>query len=123
MDKQTILALKLKDYRDKNGLTQAQLAEQLEVSDKTISKWENGETYPSKRNMLAISEKLGFSIETLLIESQEKNSRGLKIGNYLLDYFFLLMAIVFIIITITSHNIVFLSSVVICLIFGLKKIN
>lgn len=41
MDKQTILALKLKDYRDKNGLTQAQLAEQLEVSDKTISKWEN----------------------------------------------------------------------------------
>lgn len=30
MDKQTILALKLKDYRDKNGLTQAQLAEQLE---------------------------------------------------------------------------------------------
>ncbi|SUN48389.1 XRE family transcriptional regulator [Streptococcus dysgalactiae] len=34
MDKQTILALKLKDYRDKNGLTQ----EQLEISDKTISK-------------------------------------------------------------------------------------
>ncbi|VTS48541.1 XRE family transcriptional regulator [Streptococcus dysgalactiae subsp. equisimilis] len=74
MDKQTILALKLKDYRDKNGLTQAQLAEQLEVSDKTISKWENGETYPSKRNMLAISEQLGFSIETLLIESQEKTA-------------------------------------------------
>ncbi|SUN46627.1 XRE family transcriptional regulator [Streptococcus dysgalactiae subsp. dysgalactiae] len=34
MDKQTILALKLKDYRDKKGLTQ----EQLEISDKTISK-------------------------------------------------------------------------------------
>lgn len=73
--------------------------------------------------MLTISEQLGFSIETLLIEDQEKNSRGLRIGNYLLDYFFLLMAIVFIIINITSHNIVFLSSVVICLIFGLKKIN
>ncbi len=85
-----------------------------------MGKWQ---TYPSKRNMLTISEQLGFSIETLLIESQEKNSRGLRIGNYLLDYFFLLMAIVFIIITITSHNIVFLSSVVICLIFGLKKIN
>lgn len=67
MDKQTILALKLKDYRDKNGLRQAQLAEQLEVSDKTISKWGNGETYPSKPNMLAISEQLGFCIETLLI--------------------------------------------------------
>lgn len=71
MDKQTILALKLKDYRDKNGLTQAQLAEQLEVSDKTISKWENGETYPSKRNMLAISEKLHFSLEALMIEETQ----------------------------------------------------
>lgn len=68
MDKQTILALKLKDYREKNSLTQAQLAEQLEVSDKTISKWENGETYPSKRNMLAISEQLGVSLEVLMIE-------------------------------------------------------
>ncbi|MDY3041048.1 helix-turn-helix transcriptional regulator, partial [Streptococcus pluranimalium] len=42
LDKETILAITLKKYRQDNGLTQAELAEQLDVSDKTISKWENG---------------------------------------------------------------------------------
>lgn len=28
--------------RKKHGLTQLQLAEQLNISDKTVSKWENG---------------------------------------------------------------------------------
>lgn len=47
--KETILAMKLKEYREKNKLTQSRLAELLEVSDKTISKWELGATYPSKK--------------------------------------------------------------------------
>jgi len=47
--KETILAMKLKEYREKNKLTQSMLAELLEVSDKTISKWELGATYPSKK--------------------------------------------------------------------------
>ncbi|MCL6222089.1 helix-turn-helix transcriptional regulator [Streptococcus dysgalactiae subsp. equisimilis] len=81
MDKQTILALKLKDYRDKNGLTQAQLAEQLEVSDKTISKWENGETYPSKRNMLIIAKTLEIDMSILLVENLEKKEDKMKILN------------------------------------------
>lgn len=47
--KETILAVKLKEYREKNKLTQSILAELLEVSDKSISKWELGATYPSKK--------------------------------------------------------------------------
>ncbi|MGV3028035.1 helix-turn-helix domain-containing protein [Streptococcus hyovaginalis] len=70
LDKETILAITLKKYRQDNGLTQAELAEQLDVSDKTISKWENGETYPSKRNMMRLANKLDISIETLLIEDK-----------------------------------------------------
>ena len=65
---ESILSIKLKEYRIANSLTQQELAEILDVSDKSISKWELGDTYPSKKNVIKISELLGISIEILLIE-------------------------------------------------------
>jgi len=65
---ESILSIKLKEYRIANSLTQQELAEILDVSDKSISKWELGHTYPSKKNVIKISELLGISIEILLIE-------------------------------------------------------
>ena len=35
----------IKELREKNKLTQLQLADKLGVSDKTISKWETGKGY------------------------------------------------------------------------------
>lgn len=32
----------IKELREKNHLTQTQLADRLKVSDKTVSKWETG---------------------------------------------------------------------------------
>lgn len=78
--KETILAIKLKEYRTDNNLTQSDLAEKLDVSDKTISKWELGETYPSKRNMLKLSDILGLSLETLLLEDQADDTNELKLS-------------------------------------------
>lgn len=46
---ESILSIKLKEYRIANSLTQQELAEILDVSDKSISKWELGDTYPSKK--------------------------------------------------------------------------
>lgn len=37
----------IKKLREECKLTQAQLAEKLNVSDKTISKWETGRTFQS----------------------------------------------------------------------------
>jgi len=78
--KETILAIKLKEYRIDNNLTQSYLAEKLDVSDKTISKWELGETYPSKKNMLKLSDVLGISLETLLLEEQADDTNELKLS-------------------------------------------
>ena len=78
--KETILAMKLKEYREKNKLTQSMLAELLEVSDKTISKWELGATYPSKKNMIKIAEELDISLETLLLEETKKDNEDLKVS-------------------------------------------
>ena len=36
----------IKELREKNKLTQAELAEKLRVSDKAVSKWENAKGYP-----------------------------------------------------------------------------
>lgn len=43
------LSLKLKEFRKQRGITQEELAEILSVSNKSVSKWELGEVYPSKK--------------------------------------------------------------------------
>ncbi len=51
--------------REKN-LTQAQLAEQLGVSDKTVSKWENGKSMPDYAVIERLCGALGVSVAELL---------------------------------------------------------
>ena len=55
----------IKELREKN-LTQAELAEKLYVSDKTISKWENGKGYPDISLLDPIAKIFGISIAELL---------------------------------------------------------
>ena len=52
--------------REKNHLTQNQLAELLQVSDKTVSKWETGKGYPDITLLAAIAEALHVSVAELL---------------------------------------------------------
>lgn len=70
-----ILGLKLKEYRKQKGLTQEDLAELLDVSDKSVSKWELGKGYPSEKNIIKISETLDVSLEILMNEELNENSR------------------------------------------------
>lgn len=73
--KKSVLSIKLKEYRGKKGITQEQLAELLNVSDKSISKWELGNGYPSKKNMIKISDILNVSLEALMIEEQAEDNK------------------------------------------------
>lgn len=56
----------IRELREKNNLTQAQLAEKLNVSDKTISKWETGKGYPDISLLEPIASVFGVSIMELL---------------------------------------------------------
>ena len=56
----------IKELREKNNLTQAELAEQLRVSDKTISKWETGKGYPDVSLLEPIAKVFGISITELI---------------------------------------------------------
>ena len=56
------------ECRKKNNLTQMQLAEKLNITDRAISKWENGTSDPSTSNLFALAKLYGISVEELLKE-------------------------------------------------------
>ena len=56
----------IRELRTKKGLTQAELAEKLFVSDKTISKWENGKGYPDISLLESIAGVFGVSVAELI---------------------------------------------------------
>ncbi len=56
----------IKNLREKNGLTQDALAEQLYVTRQAVSRWENGETTPNVDTLSTLSLLFDTSINTLL---------------------------------------------------------
>ena len=56
----------ISDRRKKQGLTQKQLADQLNVTDKTVSKWENGYRLPDASLLLELASALEVDINELL---------------------------------------------------------
>ncbi len=54
------------DERKRKGYTQKQLSEKLEISDKTISKWERGNGFPEVSLLLPLCNELEISVNELL---------------------------------------------------------
>ena len=54
------------ECRKKNKLTQMQLAEKLNITDRAISKWENGKGMPDSSIMLELCNELKISVNELL---------------------------------------------------------
>lgn len=59
-------------YRKANNLTQLQLAEKLNYSDKSISKWERKESLPDLYILYTIADLYGITINELTQERNEK---------------------------------------------------
>lgn len=56
----------LKNLREKNNLTQEQLAERIHVTRQAVSRWETGETLPNTETFKLLSQVFDVSINTLL---------------------------------------------------------
>ncbi len=54
------------ECRKKNNLTQAQLAERLNITDRAISKWENGKSMPDTSIMIELCSELNINVNDLL---------------------------------------------------------
>lgn len=67
------------ECRKKNNLTQMQLAEKLNITDRAISKWENGKAMPDSSIMLDLCSELKISVNELLsgerISMENKNEK------------------------------------------------
>lgn len=76
----------IKELREKKKITQAQLAEMLHVSDKTISKWETARGLPDITFLEPLAEALGVSVAELLtgnyITNQNKSSNLMRSSVY-----------------------------------------
>ena len=53
------------EQRKKNNLTQMQLAEKLNITDRAVSKWENGKAMPDVATIPALCDILGVTINDL----------------------------------------------------------
>ena len=68
--------------RKKCGMTQVALAEKLNISDKTVSKWESGQGYPDVTLFPLLSSVFGVTIDYLMIGER----RGIAVvGNTIAD--------------------------------------
>lgn len=69
-----ILADKITNLRKKNGWSQEELAEKMQVSRQAVSKWEGAQTAPDLEKILALSRLFGVTTDYLLkdeIEDEE----------------------------------------------------
>lgn len=59
------------ELRNKNGMSQDELAEKVFVTRQAVSRWENGETVPNTETLKLLSNVFGVSINTLLGSPQK----------------------------------------------------
>ena len=66
-----ILADKIMELRKKNGWSQEELAEKMDVSRQSISKWESAQSVPDMGRIVRLSELFGVSTDYLLKDEME----------------------------------------------------
>lgn len=73
---------RIAELRKKNGMTQLALAKKLDISDRTVSKWENGQGYPDITAFPKIAALFGVTIDYLMLGEK----KGIAIaGNIITD--------------------------------------
>ena len=71
------------EKRKEKGLTQAELALKMGVTDKAVSKWERDLSYPDVASFPRLAEALGVSVDELMQGTSEK--KGKKDVNGIVD--------------------------------------
>ena len=84
-----IIAKNLIYYRKEAGLTQAELAEKINYSDKSVSKWESANGAPDVYTLMQLAELYGVTLNDLVREEEpvkkEKRPRNSRVWIMLLS--------------------------------------
>lgn len=70
-----VVAKNISDLRQKKGFTQLSLAQELNYSDKAISKWERGESFPDIFMLKKLADLFGVTVDYLLNEDHTENEK------------------------------------------------
>ncbi len=68
------IAVKIKNIRERNSLSQEEFAQRLDIARPTISNWENGKTIPTSEQLIILSKTFSESIDSLLGTNVEMES-------------------------------------------------
>ena len=66
---------RLKEARRSGGLSQEELAEQLDVSRQAVGKWEQGQAYPEVEKLLSLCAVLNTSLDALMADELPNRCR------------------------------------------------
>ena len=70
---QYVTGAAIRELRKQHRMTQLQLAQKLDVSDKTVSKWETGRGYPDITLLEPIADAFGISVTELISGNRISN--------------------------------------------------
>ncbi len=73
------IANRLKQMRNKNNLSQEELAAQIGVSRQAVSKWERAEASPDTENLILLARLYGVSIDELLRTGETPSGEGVSL--------------------------------------------
>ena len=68
---------KIIELRKSKGMSQVDLADALNLSRQTISKWENGDSSPDISNLSALASLFGVTTDSLLNDQEMETPRSL----------------------------------------------
>ncbi len=78
-----IIANNLTEYRKAKGMTQLDVAGALNYSDKAVSKWERGESFPDITVLKQLADLYGVTVDDFLQKERKEPHRQSKIGKLL----------------------------------------
>lgn len=78
-DIKNIIAKNISELRQANNMTQLELAEKLNYSDKTVSKWERAESSPDIASLLEIAKIFGVTLDYLVTQEHTSASAPAEI--------------------------------------------
>ena len=74
-DIKLVIAKNIYDLRISNSMTQLELAEKLHYSDKSVSKWEKGDSLPEIATLLEIAQMFNVTLDYLVQDHSDEKKR------------------------------------------------
>lgn len=82
MNKNKIIATNITYLRKRLGMSQAELGEKMNYSDKAISKWERGESFPDIFVFKELAELFSVNVDYLLVEHNFEKEKIINFADH-----------------------------------------